>query len=102
MAFDTYNIYLGHSRELEKKLDSIIKTLSTMPTKQEFQDALAEVNTALDNIGDDITRLTDQIGNSGGLNEADAQEALNELRALGQRAKDLAARTPETPEEPQP
>lgn len=70
-----------------------------MPTKQEFTTALAEVSTALTNIGDDITRLTDQISNSGGLNEADAQEALTELRALGDRARDLAARTPE-PETP--
>jgi len=82
------------------KLDSIIKTLNKMPTKQEFQDALAEVTSALENIAADIQRLTDQLA-TGGLTDAEEQEVFTQLRAVADRAKAIADATPEAGE-PQP
>lgn len=66
-----------------------------MPTKQEFQDALNEVTSSLENIAADIQRLTDQLQN-GGLSEAEEQEVFTQLRAVADRAKSIADATPET------
>lgn len=71
-----------------------------MPTKQEFQDALAEVTGSLDNIAADITRLTDQL-QTGGLTDAEEAEVFAQLRAVADRAKAIADTTPE-PDAPQP
>lgn len=65
-----------------------------MPTKAEFQAAFAEVNDALNNIGDDITRLTGQL-QDGSLTDAEEADVLAELTALGARAKEIAGRTEE-------
>lgn len=85
------NFALEQIRELV--IDNNLK-LSNMPTKAEFQAAFAEVNDALNNIGDDITRLTEQLSN-GDLTDAEEAEVLAELTALGTRAKEIAGRTAE-------
>lgn len=84
---------------LEKDIRNIKNQLKTMPTKQEFQDALAEVTGSLDNIAADITRLTDQL-QTGGLTDAEEAEVFAQLRAVADRAKAIADTTPE-PEAPQ-
>lgn len=66
-----------------------------MPTKQEFQDALNEVTSSLENIAADITRLTDQL-ETGGLTDAEEAEVFSQLRAVADRAKQIADATPET------
>lgn len=93
------HIHIHHHQDksVDHKLDFIIKTLTKMPTKQEFQDALAEVRSALENIAADIQRLTDQLA-TGGLTDAEEQEIFNELRAVADRAKTIADTTPEEPQ----
>lgn len=71
-----------------------------MPTKAEFEAALTEVTTSLENIAADITRLTDQLA-TGGLSDAEEQEVFAQLRAVADRAKAIADATPE-PETPAP
>jgi hypothetical protein len=95
------HVHIHHhaDRSVDHKLDLIIKKLTKMPTKQEFQDALTEVTTALDNIAADITRLTDQLA-TGGLTDAEEQEVFTQLRAVADRAKQIADTTPE-PETPE-
>lgn len=67
-------------------------------TLAQFKAALTEVSTALDNIGEDITRLTTELQRED-LTDAQEQEVFDELNALAERAKAIAARTaePETP-----
>jgi ABC-type transporter Mla subunit MlaD len=79
-------------------LQSVNQILNTMPSKTEFQQALADVTAALDNIAADITRLTDQLS-QGGLSDADEQEIFSQLRAVADRAKTIADTTvdPEVP-----
>lgn len=81
--------------EVMKELRSITKKLTTMATKAEFQQALTEVTTALENISADITRLTDQLS-QGGLSDADEQEVFSQLRSVADRAKQIADATLET------
>lgn len=71
-----------------------------MPTKQEFEAALNEVTSSLENIAADITRLTDQL-ETGGLTEAEEQSVFDQLRAVADRARQIADTTPE-PGEPTP
>lgn len=75
--------------------------LKNMPTKAEFEAAFGVVTEALNNIGEDITRLTEQLAD-GSLSEAEEADVLAQLTALGDRAKEIAGRTPEAqePEEP--
>lgn len=96
------HIHIHHhpDKSVDLKLDSIIKTLTKMPTKAEFEAALTEVTGALENIASDIQRLTDQLA-TGGLTDAEEQEVFNQLRAVADRAKTIADTTPE-PGEPQP
>lgn len=68
-----------------------------MPTKAEFEAALTEITTSLENISADITRLTDQL-ETGGLTEAEEQEVFTQLRAVADRAKTIADTTPESTE----
>lgn len=68
-----------------------------MPTLSEFQTALTEVTDALENISADITRLTDQL-QTGNLSEAEETEIYTQLRAVADRAKQIADTTPETTE----
>jgi hypothetical protein len=106
MSLITINVH-ANLDEVEKKLNKIfssIKLIHTeMATKQEFQQALADVTSALNNIAADITRLTDQLA-TGGLSEADEQEVFTQLRAVADRAKSIADTTidPEVPPTPQP
>ena len=72
-----------------------------MPTKAEFQAVAQEFRDAFLNISNDITRLTDQLGNPG-LTDAEEAEILAEFRTLAADAKALADKTPETPTEPTP
>lgn len=90
------------SEEL-KLLRKIFNLTNNMPSKQEFQQALADVTSALDNIAADITRLTDQLA-QGGLSDADEQEIFTQLRAVADRAKTIADTTvdPEVPPTPNP
>jgi hypothetical protein len=81
--------------ELEKEIKRINIKLINMPSKQEFQDALTEVTSSLENIAADITRLTDQLAN-GGLTDAEEQEVFAALRAVADRAKAIADATPES------
>jgi hypothetical protein len=102
----TFDVNLNISSETLKEVLQIVKAinqkLNTMPTKAEFEQALAEVGTALDNIAADITRLTDQLS-GGGLTDAEEQEIFTQLRAVADRAKAIADTTPEpTDPEPQP
>lgn len=86
---------------LQKEIKIIHKKLDTMAlTLAQFKAALAEVSTALENIGEDITRLTAELQRED-LTDAEEQEVFDELNALAERAKALAARTPE-PGEPTP
>lgn len=70
-------------------------------TKQEFTDLAAEVRTAFANIGEDITRLTDQLQRTD-LTEAEEEEIFAEFRALADEANALAGRTPEPTPDPEP
>jgi len=94
----------GNFDEIERKLNKILSSITLihkeMPTKAEFQQALADVTAALENIAADITRLTDQLS-QGGLTDAEEQEIFTELRAVADRANSIAATTPE-PEPPAP
>lgn len=89
-------------KEISKDAKEILKTVNKiyteMATKTEFQQALADVTSALDNIAADITRLTDQLA-TGGLSDADEQEIFTQLRAVADRAKSIADSTidPEVP-----
>lgn len=96
------HIHLHHHSDqvVVYKLDSILKQLNKMPTKAEFEAALQEVTSSLDNIAADITRLTDRL-EQGGLTEAEEQEVFTQLRAVADRAKSIADTTPED-EAPQP
>jgi glutaredoxin 2 len=97
----------GNFDEIEKQLNKIFSSITLihkeMATKQEFQQALADVTSALENIAADITRLTDQLQN-GGLSAADETEVFNQLRAVADRAKTIADTTvdPEVPPTPEP
>lgn len=71
-----------------------------MATKAEFQQALSDITSGLDNIAADITRLTDQL-QTGNLSDTEEQEIFNQLRATADRVKQLADQTPET-ETPSP
>lgn len=68
-----------------------------MPTKAEFEAALTEVTTSLENIAADIQRLTDQLA-TGGLSDAEEQDVFAQLRAVADRAKAIADATPESTE----
>lgn len=100
----TFDVNLNISSETQKEILSIVKLinqkLNNVPTKAEFQQALSDVGSALDNIAADITRLTDQLA-GGGLSDADEQEIFTQLRAVADRARQIADTTPETPEEPE-
>lgn len=75
--------------------------LNEMATKAEFEAAFQVVTDALNNIGDDITRLTEQL-QDGSLTEAEEADVLAQLTALGDRAKEIAGRTPEAQEPTEP
>lgn len=96
--------------EIKLLLKSIIQKLNTMPSKAEWNEAMAEIRghfttqgTSLENISNDITRLTDGLA-SGDLNAEEELDAFTQLRAiadqakvLSDNAKALADRTPEPP-----
>lgn len=103
----TFDVNLNISSDTQKEILSIVKAinqkLNNVATKQEFQQALADVTSALDNIAADIQRLTDQLA-QGGLSEAEEQEVFTQLRAVADRAKSIADTTidPEVPPTPEP
>lgn len=103
----TFDVNLNISSDTQKEILSIVKAinqkLNNVATKQEFQQALADVTSALENIAADIQRLTDQLA-QGGLSEADEQEVFTQLRAVADRAKSIADTTidPEVPPTPEP
>jgi hypothetical protein len=79
-------------------LGLIIYKLFTMPTKAEFDALREEMNTGLNNIADDIVRLTDSVA-SGELNaEAEAQ-VFADFRAIADKIRTIADTTPEAPTE---
>jgi hypothetical protein len=101
MAIITNNIY-NCDPELVKVLEAIVKKLNNMPTKAEFDAALAEINEATNNIAADIERLAGQIGS--GLTADEEASVLAEFQGVANRLKSIADTTPETetpPTEPQ-
>lgn len=101
-----FEIHVHEHADLSKVLKELKKLhqkLSQMATKQDFQQALDTVTTALDNIAADITRLTDELA-TGGLTDAEETDVLNQLRAVADRARAIADTTPENsdPENPTP
>lgn len=102
----TFDVNLNISSDTQKEILLIVRAINqkinNMPSKQEFQQALADVTAALDNIAADITRLTDQLS-TGGLTEAEEQEVFTQLRAVADRAKTIADTTvdPEVPPTPE-
>lgn len=102
----TFDVNLNISSDTQKEILLIVRAINqkinNMPSKQEFQQALADVTAALDNIAADITRLTDQLS-TGGLTDAEEQEVFTQLRAVADRAKTIADTTvdPEVPPTPE-
>lgn len=98
-----FDVNLNISSETQKEILSLVKIinqkLNNVPTKAEFQQALADVGAALDNISADITRLTDQLS-GGGLSDAEEQEIFTQLRAVADRAKQIADTTADPEPEP--
>jgi uncharacterized membrane-anchored protein YhcB (DUF1043 family) len=108
------NIHIHHHYpemgEIKILLKTIIQKLNTMPTKAEFDAAMAEITTAfstqasaLVNISDDITRLTEGLA-TGDLTPEEEAETFTALRSIADQAKSLATqaqaiadRTPEPP-----
>jgi hypothetical protein len=94
------HIHIHHHRQSDSEAVKLIKTiqhkLENMPTKAQLQEAVNDITSALDNISEDIVRLTNQL-QTGGLNEQEEQEVLDQFLAVAARAKEIAGRTPETP-----
>lgn len=93
------NIFHHGLDRIEHKIDFITKTLSKMPTKEQFDAAFARQSAALQNIADDIRRLTEQ-QSAGGLSEAEEQGILDQLNAAADQLEALAGQTPEPTPEP--
>lgn len=91
------HVHSSDGREILHEIHQLKNLI--MATKEQFQQALADVTAALDNIAADITRLTDQLQN-GGLTPAEETDILDQLRAVADRAKTIADVTPETPPQP--
>lgn len=94
-----FTFYIYHynkklSKEIKDALKLILTKLNNMATKEEFDAALADITSALENIAGDITRLTDQL-QTGNLTPAQEQEVFNQLRAVADRARNIADQTPE-------
>lgn len=89
------------SKDAKEILKTVHKIFNNMPTKSEFDAAFARQSAALQNIADDIRRLTEQQSN-GGLTEAEEQSILDQLNAAADQLETLAGQTPEqtTPETP--
>ncbi len=68
--------------------------IDNMPTKAEYQALAQEMRDSFANIGDDITRLTDQL-QKGDLTPEEEAEVFAEFRGLADQAKTIAGRTPE-------
>lgn len=90
MSLITNNIYNIDPKVLEV-LELIAKKLNNMATKEELLAIATEIKSSLGNLGDDITRLTDQVagGNIG-------EDVIAEFRGIADQIKSLADRTPET------
>jgi len=91
-------IHNGGESEIIHLLKHILRT---MVTKQDFDAAFAQINEATNNIADDITRLTNQLG-AGGLSPDEQAAALTELQGVADKLKQIAAVTPEPPATEQP
>lgn len=89
-------------QEVSKDAKQILKTVNQifhhMATKEEFDAAFARQAAALQNIADDIRRLTEQ-QSQGGLTEAEEQAILDKLNAAADQLETLAGQTPEPPTE---
>lgn len=90
------HVHTSDGREILHEIHNLKNLI--MATKQEFQAALAEMSTGLDNIAADITRLTDTL-QTGNLTEAEENEVFTQLRAVADKINTIAATTPE-PETP--
>lgn len=97
MRFDIH-IYIHNETETIHLLNKILRT---MITKADFDAAIAQINDATNNIADDITRLTAQLG-SGGLTADEQQAVLDQLNSTAARLKEIAAVTPEPTQPEQP
>lgn len=67
-----------------------------MATKAEWQAAFDEMKSGLNNISDDIARLTQGL-TSGDLTADEEAAAFTELRGLADKIKEIAAVTPDAP-----
>lgn len=90
MRIDIY-VHNHHGPELNL-LKSVHKLLKTMATKNDFDQLRAEINASLVNIGEDITRLTEQLV-AGGLTSEEETAVLEEFREVAARIKLVADRT---------
>lgn len=97
------HVHIHHhaDKSVDHKLDFIIKKLTKMPTQEQFDAAFARQNAALQNIADDIRRLTEQQA-GGGLTEAQEQAILDQLNAAADQLEALAGQTPEPTPDPEP
>lgn len=92
--------------EISKDAKKIISELNLIKnimavTKADFEAAFARQSAALQNIADDIRRLTEQ-QSQGGLTEAEEQGILDQLNSAADQLEALAGQTPEpTPPTPE-
>lgn len=84
------HLYYHHGLELDL-LKSIHKLLKQMATKTDFDALREEINASLTNIGEDITRLTEQLAS--GLTAEEETAVLAEFREVAARIKLVADRT---------
>jgi outer membrane murein-binding lipoprotein Lpp len=85
------------------QLERDVKQLKTiaMATKEQFQQALTELTSSIENIATDIQTLVDRL-EQGGLSTAEEEEIFTQLRAAADRAKNIADINPEEPTTPTP
>lgn len=91
------HIHNAEGKEILHEIHTLKQLI--MATKEQFQAALAEMSTGLDNIAADIQRLTDQL-QTGNLSEAEETEVFTQLRAVADRINQIADVTPEPTPEP--
>lgn len=77
----------------QESLITITQKLDNMPTKQDLQTVIDEVNSNVSNIAYDIKRLSDRI--TSGMSDADAEDIRNQLKSLADRTKAVADITPD-------
>lgn len=86
------DIHVHNHNDLDVDLlKYIIKQLKQVATKIDFDQLRDEINASLVNIGEDITRLTEQLAS--GLTSEEETAVLSEFREVAARIKLVADRT---------